>query len=188
MLARRPSRAQTEFFGLVAISRFRVAHRADNSLLSVRWRVRTFALGNASLERHLGFLHGDRIGTLALSLHHIAAKANKKAHPRGNTTSGMPINVKARQVVPGSTDTVLFESGEAPRLATSAVGHSQAREDDCEPANRACVTTTRRYCRAPTPPAGGAPTARRGLESPGTDLASRTFRFDRRPFSVGITR
>jgi ribonuclease BN (tRNA processing enzyme) len=26
--------------------------------------------------------------------------------------------------------------------------HGQAREADCEPANRACVTTTRRYCRA----------------------------------------
>jgi len=27
-------------------------------------------------------------------------------------------------------------------------GHSQEREADCEPANRACVTTSRRYCRA----------------------------------------
>ena len=26
-------------------------------------------------------------------------------------------------------------------------GHSHAREADCEPANRVCVTTTRRYCR-----------------------------------------
>jgi len=34
------------------------------------------------------------------------------------------------------------------RGATTAVGHSQAREADCEPANRACVTTSRRYCRA----------------------------------------
>jgi hypothetical protein len=26
--------------------------------------------------------------------------------------------------------------------------HGQAREADCEPANRACVTTTHQYCRA----------------------------------------
>jgi len=31
---------------------------------------------------------------------------------------------------------------------TSAGGHSQAREADCGPANRACVTTTRQYYRA----------------------------------------
>src|SRR5207245_7479449 len=30
----------------------------------------------------------------------------------------------------------------------NAGGHSQAREADCEPANRARVTTSRRYCRA----------------------------------------
>ena len=43
-------------------------------------------------------------------------------------------------------------SSGVPRLALlsslNAGGHSQAREADCEPANLARVTTSRRYCRA----------------------------------------